>query len=60
LHSNKWKKGEKKKALKLHCSKNYSIEDLLGNEENGYQVPDCNKTTINVTSEPSVDHKKTS
>jgi cell division ATPase FtsA len=31
----------------------------VGNEENGYQVPDPNKAMINVTKEPSDTHKKT-
>jgi hypothetical protein len=31
--------------------KNNSIEDSVGNEENGYQVPDHNKTMINITKE---------
>jgi cell division ATPase FtsA len=31
----------------------------VGNEENGYQVPDLNKTMINVTKEPSDTHIKT-
>jgi hypothetical protein len=30
----------------------------VGNEENGYPVPDPNKTMINVTNEPSDAHKK--
>jgi hypothetical protein len=30
----------------------------VGNEENGYQVPDHNKTMINFTNEPSETHKK--
>jgi hypothetical protein len=38
--------------------KHSSIEDLLGNEENGCFVPDPNKTMINVTNEPSNTHKK--
>jgi hypothetical protein len=29
--------------------KNNSMEDLVGNEENGYPVSDPNKTMINVT-----------
>jgi hypothetical protein len=33
--------------------KNNSIQDLVGNEENGYPVPDFNKTMINVTEGPS-------
>jgi hypothetical protein len=31
----------------------------MGNEENGYPVPDLNKTIINVTKEPSDSHIKT-
>jgi hypothetical protein len=31
----------------------------VGNEENGYSVPDLNKTMINVTKEPSDTHIKT-
>jgi hypothetical protein len=29
------------------------MEDLVGNEENEYSVPDPNKTMINVTNEPT-------
>jgi hypothetical protein len=29
------------------------------NEENGYSVPDLNKTMVNVTKEPSENHIKT-
>jgi hypothetical protein len=38
--------------------KNNSVEDLVGNEENGYLVPDPKKTMINVIKEPSDAHKK--
>jgi hypothetical protein len=38
--------------------KNYSIEDSVGNEENGYTDPDPNKIMINITKESSVSHKK--
>jgi tRNA A22 N-methylase len=38
--------------------KNNAIEDLVGNEKNGYPVPDPNKTMVNVTYEPSDAHKK--
>jgi hypothetical protein len=31
----------------------------VGNEENGYPVPDPNKTLINITKEPSDTHRKT-
>jgi hypothetical protein len=35
------------------------IQDSVGNEENGYPVPDPNKTMINVTKEPSDTHINT-
>jgi hypothetical protein len=38
--------------------KKNSIEDSVGNEENGYPVPDPNKKTLNVTKEPSNITKK--
>jgi hypothetical protein len=38
--------------------KNNSIQDSVGNEENGYPVIDLNKTSINVTKEDSNAHKK--
>jgi hypothetical protein len=31
----------------------------VGNEENGYPVPDLNKAMINITKEPSDTHIKT-
>jgi hypothetical protein len=31
--------------------KNNSIQDLVGNEENGYQTPDPSKTMLNATNE---------
>jgi hypothetical protein len=34
-----------------------SIKESMGNEENGYPIPDPNKIMINVTSEPSDAHK---
>jgi hypothetical protein len=41
-----------------HCSpKNNLIQDSEGNEENGYPVPDANKTKINDTKEHSNAHK---
>jgi hypothetical protein len=36
---------------------NNSIQDSVGNEENGYPVPDPNKIMINVTKEPIDAHK---
>jgi hypothetical protein len=58
LHSTKWSNGKKKEGGKPHSSKNDSIQDSLGNEENGYPVP--YKRMINVTKEPSDTHKKPS
>jgi hypothetical protein len=37
--------------------KNNLIQNSEGNEENGYLVPDSNKTKINDTKEPSDAHK---
>jgi hypothetical protein len=37
---------------------NNSIQDSVGNEENGYPVPDPNKIMINVTEEPIDAYKK--
>jgi hypothetical protein len=37
--------------------KNNLIQDSEENEENGYPVPDSNKTMINDTKEPSDAHK---
>jgi hypothetical protein len=43
-----------------HSPQKYnSIQDSEGNEENGYPVPDPNKTMINDTKEPSIAHKNT-
>jgi hypothetical protein len=57
MHSTNWGDGEKKEGRKLYSSKNNSMEDLLGNEENGYPDLDLTKTII-VTNEPSDFHKK--
>jgi hypothetical protein len=43
----------KKKGWKYSPQKNNSIQNSVGNEENGYPIPDLNKTTINVTKELS-------
>jgi hypothetical protein len=43
-----------------YTSKKKSKEDFVGNEENGYPVPDPNTTMINVTNEPSGTHKNPS
>jgi hypothetical protein len=39
--------------------KNNSIENSVGNEKNGFPVPDLNKTMLNVTKLLSDAHKKT-
>jgi acid phosphatase family membrane protein YuiD len=39
--------------------KNNSIQDSVGNEENGCPVPDLNKMMINVTKETRDTHIKT-
>jgi hypothetical protein len=57
LHGTKWSDGENKR-WKLPSSKNNSTEDSVGNEENGYPVPDLNKTMINVAKEPNDAYKK--
>jgi hypothetical protein len=38
--------------------KNNSIQNLVGNEEKGYPVPESNRTMMNVTNEPSDAHIK--
>jgi hypothetical protein len=46
LNNTNWSNGDKKKGRKLYSSKKEkinSIEDLVGNEENGYPVPDPKK-----------------
>jgi hypothetical protein len=47
LHSTKWSNGKKKKGWKPLSSKIYLIQNSEGNEENGYPVPDSQKTTLN-------------
>jgi hypothetical protein len=39
--------------------KNNLIQDSEGNEENGYPVPDFNKTKTNYIKEPNEAHKNT-
>jgi hypothetical protein len=48
LHSTKWVDG-KKKVGNHSPQKSNSIQDSMGNEENGYPFPGLNKTMINVT-----------
>jgi hypothetical protein len=57
LYSTKWSNGRKKKGQKPFSPKNNLIQDSEGNEENGYPVPDSNKTKINNTKEPNNAHK---
>jgi hypothetical protein len=51
--------GRRKKDGKHYPPKNNLIQDSEGNEENGYSVPDSNKTKINNTKEPNDVHKNT-
>jgi hypothetical protein len=37
--------------------KNKLVQDSEGNEENGYSVPDYNKTKINYPKEPNKAHR---
>jgi hypothetical protein len=57
LHSTKWRDGKTKKGWKLFSSENNLIQDSEGNEENGYLVPDSNKTNINDAKKPNDAHK---
>jgi hypothetical protein len=41
---------------KYLSQKNNSIEYIVGNKENGYPVPDLNKTMTNASNEPSDTH----
>jgi hypothetical protein len=41
--------GRRRKEGKYKLQKTNSIEDLVGNEENGYPIPDPSKIMINVT-----------
>jgi hypothetical protein len=49
--------GRQKRDGNNSPSKNKLIQDSEGNEENGYPVPDSNKTKINNAKEPSEAHK---
>jgi uncharacterized protein YdeI (BOF family) len=40
-------------------TKNKLVQDSEGNKENGYPVPDSNKTKINYSKEPNEAHKNT-
>jgi hypothetical protein len=49
--------GRRRQENSTH-EKNNSIEDLVGNEDNEYPVPDPNRTLINTTNDLSDIHKK--
>jgi hypothetical protein len=49
--------GRRKRDGNYYSSQNNLIQDSEGNEENGYAVPDCNKTKMNDTKEPNDVHK---
>jgi hypothetical protein len=46
------------KKRRRRKKQNNSIQDSVGNKENGYPNPDLNKTMINVTKKPSDIHIK--
>jgi hypothetical protein len=47
-----------RKKMESHSPpKNNLIQDSEENEENGYPVPDSNKTNINYAKEPNEAHK---
>jgi hypothetical protein len=48
-----------KKGWKPFSPQNKLVQDSEGNEENGYPIPDSNKTKINFTKEPNKAHKNT-
>jgi hypothetical protein len=50
--------GRRRKDGNHTPQENNSIEDSVGNEENGYPDPDPNKTMINVTKKPSDAYQK--
>jgi hypothetical protein len=50
--------GRRKGMETTLLKQNNSIQDSVGNEENGYPVPDPNKIMINVTKEPGDNHQK--
>jgi hypothetical protein len=52
LHRTKWSFGKKKKRWKSLSSMKQFNTGSVGNGENGYPVPDLNKTMINVKRSP--------
>jgi ElaB/YqjD/DUF883 family membrane-anchored ribosome-binding protein len=51
--------GRQKKDGNHSPPQNKLVQDLEGNEENGYLVPDANKTNIDYPKEPNEAHKNT-
>jgi hypothetical protein len=51
---------EEKEGIETTLIKKNSIQNSMGNEENGYPVPDPKKTMIKVTKEHSNTHIKNS
>jgi hypothetical protein len=51
--------GRRKRDGNYSPQKNNLIQDSEENEENGYPIPDSNKTKTNDTKEPSDAHKNT-
>jgi hypothetical protein len=49
--------GRRRRESNHTPQKNNTIEDLVGNEENGYPVPDSHKKMINVSIEHHDTHK---
>jgi hypothetical protein len=52
--------GRKRTEGNYTPQQNNSMEDLVGNEENGYPVPDPNKTMITISNEPVIPTKNPS
>jgi hypothetical protein len=59
LHSIKWNHGGRRRKDRNHSPKKNSIQNSVGNEENGDPDPGLNNTMINVTKEPINIHIKT-
>jgi hypothetical protein len=51
--------GRQKRNGKHSPPQNNLVQDSEGNEENGYPVPDSNKTKIDCPKEPNESHKNT-
>jgi hypothetical protein len=52
-NSTKWNDGKTEKGWKAFSPKNKLAQDSEGDEENGYPVPDPNKTKIDYPKKPS-------